>query len=219
MAFIITSTHADSAEQYFRVGGCSRFSPIVLRGLQWKEVGAGLEDCGVSVGALNCDKYLSLCRSINVRSYPTVLAFNWPDAPPATEDLPATKTLDKSRDTKDIMQQVREIFGAELTAGGEKDVEEHTVERGLDTEQEGNGGGGGKNAAVGLGGGGGSGGEPNTGASCGLRVEDAVVSVRYALRNDVFIQGETLPKERLGEEVHGCCGWRKVEEGRGGAEY
>lgn len=48
------------------------------------------------------------------------------------------------------------------------------------------------------------------GAPCKLRIEDAAVSIRFALRNEVFTQGHKLSEERLGELACGtmavlCC--------------
>lgn len=41
--------------------------------------------------------------------------------------------------------------------------------------------------------------ERGAGAPCILRIEDAAVSVRFVLRNEVFTQGSSLDEERMGE--------------------
>lgn len=154
---------------------------------QWEEVGAALQNCTIHVGALSCLKHRELCWSLKVDRYPTLMALNWPGAPPRGEDEPATKSIDKAGTVKVILQQVHHIFetkAADMTGDAAVPVAKTELE--VDERT------GGRGAADGRPG-------STEGVACVHRVEDAVATIRMFLRNDVFTQGQNLSKERLGE--------------------
>lgn len=162
------------------------------------------------MGAVNCVKHGGLCRSLKVHSYPTLMALNWPGAPPGTSAEPATKVIRRgaARSLDSLMSNVEEVFpgmvGGNLGAGAAAARELELPQTGGAVAKEL------VKASVGKRGGG------VGGATCALRLEDAAVSVRWVLKNDVFTQGHELSKERLGE-----CVWvtrlRRLRVGKGRA--
>lgn len=152
--------------------------------MQWEQVGTALRDSSVRVGAVNCVKHHDLCRSLKVGSYPSLLAVNTPGAPGGTAAEPSvTRITAGSKSLETVMTHVRDLFPGSV--GGTPGA--LAVEVGRPRAE----------------GGGGSGG----GGNCVLRLEDATVSVRWVLRNDVFTQGEGLSEERMGKfyRSSGAC--------------
>lgn len=116
-----------------------------------------------------------------VRSYPTILALHWPGASPDEKGKPAKKNLSHGHDVECLVDEAQGIFGSAWRCGGpdvgeQRELSMHNMEVAPAEGQEAGGG----------------------GVTCRDRVEDAVASVRFFLRNDVFIE-TTLSKERMGE--------------------
>ncbi|CAM9711322.1 unnamed protein product [Pylaiella littoralis] len=157
-------------------GHCKRFAPT------WGDVGTVLRDSDIKVGAINCVKHRDLCRSLNVPSYPTLLALNSPGAPQGSAADPATKILEKKKNSfANVMDVIKAEFSGALDGAAVADAE-MALARGLkegkhvlDKRIEDVGG----------------------VAPCILRMEDAAVSVRFVLRSEVFVGGETLSEDRM----------------------
>lgn len=95
--------------------------------------------------------------------------------------------MEKAADVQSIKDQVDDIFRVEMEAPpGPPGFSKEERELGISEIDP--------RGAVGR--------QPHTGALCKDRLEDAVASVRYTLRNDVFIEGTTLSDERRGKWLH-----------------
>lgn len=153
---------------------------------KWEEVGELLHDTCVRVGALNCTKHRDLCRSLKVTHFPSLLALNWSGAPIVEPgSRAATKPIPRVPGAGDIVAGIQNIFSAEIN---EDNLETGELPSASKTE-------GAESAADSAGGRMG-----DVGATCRLRMEDAVASIRWFLKDEVFINAEnSLDKERLGE--------------------
>lgn len=143
-----------------------------------------LRDSDIKVGAINCVKHRDLCRSLNVPSYPTLLALNSPGAPQGSAADPATKILEKKKNSfANVMDVIKAEFSGALDGAAVADAE-MALARGLKE---------GKHVLDKI--------IEDVGgvAPCILRMEDAAVSVRFVLRSEVFVGGETLSEDRMGE--------------------
>ncbi|CAM9576869.1 unnamed protein product [Scytosiphon promiscuus] len=162
---------------------CVRFKPT------WEKVGTALRDSNVRVGAVNCVKHRELCKSIPVLNYPTLVALNSPSGPRGrgTAAEPATKVIETgSHKYESIMNLIEDEFLSVLQ-GDEGLANDLAVARALEQDAPIFGDG---MTQVARG-----------GAPCKLRIEDATVSIRFALRNEVFTQGHKLDEERMGALV------------------
>lgn len=138
------------------------------------------------MGAVNCIKHRDLCRLLMVNAYPTLIALNSPGGPQGTATNPAiTKIMKKKNTFESVLDAIKDEFPGAMDAAAVADAEVVARARGLEQgnpildKRVDNVGGG--------------------GAPCMLRIEDAAVSVRFVLRNEVFVGGETLSKDRMGE--------------------
>lgn len=150
-------------------------------------VGNALRDSAVNVGAVNCLKYNDLCKTLSVDRYPTLVALNPPGQPRGTSTEPAIKTLQKAGSYESIVDAIKVEFPDAVDPAAVADVAgarvleqaEAASKKAQETENE----------TESVGG----------GASCMLRIEDAVTSVRFFLKIELFTQGSELSEERLGE--------------------
>ncbi|CAM9355093.1 unnamed protein product [Ectocarpus sp. 12 AP-2014] len=163
---------------------CVRFAPT------WERVGTALRDTPVHVGAVNCLKHRELCSSLHVPSYPTLMAINSPGEPGGTTDEPAKKVLKKGTHSFEaVMDLIKGEFAGALEnvtvpdAAAVEVVHVKVTGREKDRRVRGQ-----RRASE----------EGGAGAPCILRIEDAAVSVRFVLRNEVFTQGTSLDEERMG---------------------
>lgn len=166
--------------------GCIR---LTTRGYhQWERVGATVRG-PIHVGAINCDKHRDLCHSFKVHGYPSLVGVNWPGAPEGTPEEPAVNMFKfGSHSFEDTMANIETAFPGLLRVGApEQEAEEGNL--GLALE-------GGKVGDVVW---------RTRVAPCAVRLEDATVSVRWILRNDVFTQGLQLTDKRMGECVSACA--------------
>eukprot|EP00752_Nemacystus_decipiens_P001761 g1702.t1 len=162
---------------------CVRFKP------KWEMVGKALQDSAVNVGAVNCIKHKDLCHTLSVSAYPTLILLNPPGQPRGTSTEPAIKKLAKSGSYESIVDTIKLEFPDEVDPAAVADVAaarvleqaEVTSRKTHGTENE--------TGSVGV------------GAPCILRIEDAVTSVRFFLKNELFTQGPKLSKDRLGALV------------------
>lgn len=163
--------------------------PAPWRATQWGDVGTALRDSNVKVGAVNCIKHRELCHSLDVPAYPTLVALNSPGEPQGNAANPSVKILKKNGNSysfDNVMGMINAEFPDVLDDAVVADAESvlaRGLEQGkpvLEKRVESVGGG-----AV----------------RCILRIEDAAVSVRFVLRNEVFVGGETLSKDRMGERT------------------
>eukprot|EP00903_Cladosiphon_okamuranus_P005345 g5341.t1 len=150
-------------------------------------VGNALRDSAINVGAINCLKHGTLCKTLSVDRYPTLIALNPPGQPQGTSTEPSIKKLDKSGSYEEIVDVIKREFPGKVDPAAvdgvaaarvleqEKAVSAKTQE--VDTESVGGA------------------------APCHLRIEDAAMSVRFFLKNELFTQGLQLDVERLGALV------------------
>lgn len=145
--------------------------------MQWEVVGNALRDSRVHVGAINCMKHRESCWSLKVERYPTLLALNWPGALQGKPDSLERKLLQSMGSAEEIVKEIEEIF-----CEGDKAAVDAAVpkpqRKAADADVS----------------------EPMP--YCMWRVEDAVASIRLALTQEVFTQGSSLSRERLGGYVH-----------------
>lgn len=153
--------------------------PLLITGvLQWEKVGDALAESSVRVGAVNCIKHSAFCRERGIRSYPSITALNYPGAKPGTAAKPAMMTLKSGHKTFDtVLKEIKGVFPCldedSLTAGNPVSP---VRELGEDIQKPG-------------------------GISCMLRLEDAIMSVRFSLKYDVFSEGAQLSDDRKGESI------------------
>lgn len=151
-------------------------------------VGKALQDSAVNVGAVNCLKHGDLCRTLSIHRYPTLIALNPPGQPQGTSADPAIKTIEKTSNYEGIVDAIKLEFPdavdpaavAHVAAAKVLEQEEAASGKMQETENE-----------TGMGEGG--------GAPCILRIEDAVASVRFCLKNELFTGGHYLSDDRKGE--------------------
>lgn len=155
------------------------YFPASLDCTKWERVGATIRPDQIHVGAVNCAKHGSLCRSLKVHGYPSLVAVNWPGAPQGTPEQPSVNLFKfGTHSFEDTMTNIEAAFPGVMGVPREL---EGNFDYGMEAGKVGGGEGG---ARV---------------VPCVLRMEDAAVSVRWVLRNDVFTQGLTLSDERMGE--------------------
>ena len=131
---------------------------------------------------MNCVKHRDFCRAIGVQAYPSLMALNYPGASPGTASEPAMKVLRTGVTTLEAtLDQIKGTFCDLLDETALNGVDSISPARMLEQKQE----------------------EKDVGArrkvSCILRLEDAIASVVFALKNDVFTEGLELSEERKGE--------------------
>lgn len=155
---------------------------------QCEQVGENLHGTPFRVGAINCVKYRTLCRSLKVDRYPTLLLVNWPGAPAGEPGIPASKQISKAGGVEDIVREIEKGLG-------EGDKNEVKLELPPEGEEQ-------RVAPV-------EGGAPgvpaappadmsNYGTGCPLRIEDAVASIRWVLTHETMVQ-DTLEEDRWSE--------------------
>lgn len=111
------------------------------------------------------------------------MALNSPGGPQGNATNPAVKILQKKKNTFDsVMDAIKDEFPGALDGAAVADAEAAALARGLEQRNP-------KRVEN----------VEGAGAPCMLRIEDAAVSVRFVLRNEVFVGGETLSKDRMGE--------------------
>ncbi|CAM9676507.1 unnamed protein product, partial [Hapterophycus canaliculatus] len=151
---------------------------------QWEKVGTALRDSDVRVGAVNCIKHRRLCQSLLVDSFPTLIALNAPGERRGTAAEPAVKIMKPTFSTyHSVMDAVKTEFPSALQID-EAAAGSVAVARALEQEETN------LESVIEYVAGG--------GAPCKLRVEDAAVSIRFVLRNEVFTQGHKLDEQRMG---------------------
>lgn len=150
---------------------------------QWGRVGVVLEGSAVRVGAVNCVKHLDLCRSFSIGSYPSLIALTYAAAKGETAAEPSIELMKIGKGSEeDILDLISSFFprlqisdkAFPVQSKAASDIE---VEAGMMTQRR------------------------LEDATCFDRIEDATVSVRWMLRNDVFSQGTKLSVKRMGESV------------------
>lgn len=160
--------------------------------MQWNQVGENLTKTPVQVGALNCLNHQDLCWSLGVNKYPTLLAVNYLGSLSGTAESPAFKKLDvRGGPIEKIMGIINAVHPPAVEVdetpedgvnGSPRRTEEPTRKHEQTAVQ--------KRITKQL---------EQESAPCALRMEDAVVSVRWVLSYDVFDRGTELSPERKGE--------------------
>lgn len=145
----------------------------------------------MQVGAVNCLKHRDLCKLLSVGAFPTLIALNPPGQPRGTSAKPSIKNIAKSRAYEDMVDTIKREFPDAVGPAAVGDVaaaawlleqqEQGAAVPGRKTQETED-----ENQSVGV-------------APCILRIEDAVMSVRFFLRIELFTLGDRLSEQRLGE--------------------
>ena len=122
------------------------YFPASLDCTKWERVGATIRPDQIHVGAVNCAKHGSLCRSLKVHGYPSLVAVNWPGAPQGTPEQPSVNLFKfGTHSFEDTMTNIEAAFPGVMGVPREL---EGNFDYGMEAGKVGGGGRGGAGGAV-----------------------------------------------------------------------